>query len=92
MDEVDDLIINEWPNAHYVRKDDELTPALVKSFAVLKKGGTDKPPDVAQDVWDEAAADVAFCNQHVREGQHYRIMTDGEKKKVTLEHLADCPQ
>jgi len=84
VDEVDDLIINEWPNAHYVRKDDELTPALVKSFAVLKKGGTDKPPDVAQDVWDEAAADVAFCNQHVREGQHYRIMTDGEKKKVFM--------
>lgn len=82
VDEVDDLIINEWPNAHYVRKDDEQTPALAKCYSVLKKGGDKKPSSVSQEVWDEASADVAFCGKHIVEGKHYRVVSEGEKKKV----------
>ena len=34
--QVDDLVVNERPNNHYVKKDDEQTPDLIKCYALLK--------------------------------------------------------
>jgi len=39
VDEVDDLIVNERPNAHYVKKDSERSSIMVKSYEALAKGG-----------------------------------------------------
>ena len=79
---MDDLIINERPNAHYVRKDAEQSPAIAECFKVLKSGGRSKPAGVSQEVWDTAEADVAYCDARVKEGKHYRIMNEDGQKKV----------
>lgn len=36
VDEVDDLVVNENPNANYVKEDAERTPDMRKCFAALK--------------------------------------------------------
>jgi hypothetical protein len=43
VDEVDDLIVNERPNTHYVKKDIERTPDLLSCFQALSRGETQKP-------------------------------------------------
>ena len=61
VDEVDDLIVNERPNAHYVKVDVEKTPALVQSLAALKIGAA-KPADVSDEIWAKASRDMDVAN------------------------------
>lgn len=93
VDEVDDLIINERPNAHYVRKDDEQTPALVASFEALMAGRHEKPESVPMETWMAAEDEVAFCDANVREGKHYRlVIEDGRQKVVMLDSSGNVPK
>ena len=54
VDEVDDLIVNERPNAHYVKKDVERSPMLQKAYEVLKSGSREQPSDVDEEQWKYA--------------------------------------
>jgi hypothetical protein len=76
VDEVDDLIINERPNAHYVKKDVEQTPDLCKCYEVLQAGGAAKPEGVADSIWEEAVDVRDYCEHHVQLDRHYRVVEE----------------
>ena len=79
VDEVDDLIVNERPNAHYVKVDVENTPALVRALAALKTEQP-KPDDVADDIWQRASRDWAHANEKVKDVD-YRVVLNAEGKE-----------
>ena len=87
VDEVDDLIVNERPNAHYVKVDVEKTPALVKSLAAIKLG-EGKPADVDDSIWQKASRDMAIAEAR-EEGKHYRVIVDAEGKKTVIQLNSD---
>ena len=70
---MDDLIVNERPNAHYVKVDVERTPTLIRCLAALKTGQP-KPADVPDDIWARASRDMETA-QSREEGKHYRMVT-----------------
>ena len=92
VDEVDDLIVNERPNAHYVKVDVERTPALVKSLAALKLG-EGKPGDVPDDIWAKAQRDMNVANAR-EENVHYRVIVkeDGKKAVIQLNNDGQVPK
>ena len=73
VDEVDDLIVNERPNAQYVKKDAERSPALQACYATLKAGGREKPAVAEEDVWQYAMAVAEYCDTKTRD-RHYRVV------------------
>ena len=88
VDEVDDLIVNERPNAHYVKRDAERTPALIKCFQSLAKAkereSAQMPDGVPDDIWHYANEVVKFTA--TREvNKHYRIIESAEGKKSVLQ-------
>ena len=76
--EVDDLIVNERPNSHYVKVDTERTPDLIKCLAALRLG-EQKPDGVAEDIWRRAARDMGVADNR-QEGVHWRLVKDDEGK------------
>ena len=93
VDEVDDLIVNERPNAHYVKKDSEKTPAFRKCYAVLKDGGDTQPEGVEEEVWDEAQYWVSYCDDSIRVNEHYRLIEeDGKTSVVQLDTDGNVPK
>ena len=92
VDEVDDLIVNERPNAHYVKPDAERTPHTIKCLAALKLG-QGKPDGVADDIWLRAKHDMETANSRVKD-QHYRIITDveGGRKVIQLDSDGRVPK
>jgi len=73
VDEVDDLIVNERPNSHYVKKDAEKSPALKRCYELLKNGNQVQPDNVDNDTWDYAMAVAEFCKTKSRD-KHYRVV------------------
>jgi|TARA_B110001469_G_scaffold114865_1_gene119076 hypothetical protein len=53
---VDDLIVNEKPNAHYVKLDVERTPAMALCLEALREGGR-RPEGVEAGIWRDAERD-----------------------------------
>ena len=99
VDEVDDLVVNERPNAHYVKTDVEQTPDLQKCYKALKDGWSleveQNPPEgVAQDFWIRACSTVRFCEDQLKEGQHYRIIKNeaGEDEVIMLDANGNVPK
>jgi len=82
VDEVDDLIVNERPNAHYVKCDVENTPALIKCLAALKLGEK-RPEGISEEIWLRASRDMEVANSRVKD-QHFRVVTDGEGKQTVI--------
>ena len=56
VDEVDSLIIDAKPAMHYVTKDYEMTPPLIRAYEALRDGKSKKPDDVPDEVWADAKA------------------------------------
>jgi hypothetical protein len=83
VDEVDDLIVNERPNSHYVKRDDEKTPALAKCYDTLKGGGEDlpKPEGVPEDTWEWAKQVAAYADTQATAGKDYQVMEGSNGKK-----------
>ena len=73
VDEVDDLIVNEHPNSHYVKKDAEKSPALKACYEVLKTGRGGQPAIADDETWQYANAVVEFCKQKEQD-VHYRVV------------------
>ena len=73
VDEVDDLIVNERPNSHYVKKDAERSPALQQCYKTLKEGNRVKPDGAEEEVWQYACAVADFCSQKEQD-KHYRVV------------------
>jgi len=94
VDEVDDLIVNERPNSHYVRKDADKTPSLIKCFEVLKVNVDGvKPEGIDQETWEQAQRDVKYCNKHIERDKQYRVITEGETAKaVMLDQAGNLPK
>jgi hypothetical protein len=84
VDEVDDLIVNERPNAHYVKPDREYTPSMIKCLAAIK-AGKGIPAGVDETLWYRAVQDMETA-QNKQEGVHYRIITN-EKNQATCVQL-----
>ena len=95
VDEVDDLIVNEKPNAHFVKKDAQKTPALVKSYEALKKGGQSatQPDGVDDETWAKALRVVAAADAKELD-VHYRKITDekGQDKLLQLDKDGNVPK
>ena len=105
VDEVDDLIVNERPNAHYVKKDAQQTPALQKCFAALKAVKAEdidddlhlkapRPEGVDDDVW-MYSCQVAWFTHHKRvENQHYRVIESdtGRRQVLMLDDSGNVPK
>ena len=85
VDEVDDLVVNENPNAHYAKEDAERTPDLRKCFAALRDEEILMPRGVRTlKIWEDAKKAVAEANRRV-EGVDYRVVeVDGKKRAVIL--------
>ena len=98
VDEVDDLIVNERPNAHYVKKDVVKTPALVRCYEALK--GTPKedlapevdlpnkaarPDGVDDDTWFWCCEVVKFTEGTRVLNKHYRLVEDADGKRSVLQ-------
>ena len=83
VDEVDDLIVNERPNAHYVKIDCERTPALIRCLAALKVGDP-RPEGVPEDIWIRASHDMETANAKIRD-THYRVVTNAEGRETVLQ-------
>jgi len=92
VDEVDDLIVNEKPTAHYVKQDDEKSPAVLACYKALKDG-KQKPRDVSDDVWEEAKWAVQDA-KHMQKDRDYRIIKDakGNNKIVILDSEGRVPK
>ena len=84
VDEVDDLIVNERPNAHYVKPDREYTPSMIKCLAALK-AGKGMPAGVDESLWHRAVQDMETAHTK-QEGVHYRIISN-EKNQATCVQL-----
>ena len=77
VDEVDDLIVNERPNQHYVKVDVELSPAIKRAYNALKEGIEKQPGDVDDRAWDEASRNFARAQSSVKD-KDYRLVTNSE--------------
>ena len=92
VDEVDDLIVNERPNAHYVKKDSERSSIMVKSYEALGKG-RGRPEDVDEDAWNYANAVKQYVEANTKEGKHYRIVeSNGKKRVIMLDESGNVPK
>jgi len=99
VDEVDDLVVNERPNNHYVKTDVEQTPDLQKCYEKLKDGWSieveqDPPEGVDHMFWIRACSIVRYCEDHVKEGIHYRLIKneDGEEEVIMLDDNGQVPK
>lgn len=98
VDEVDDLIVNERPNSHYVKEDVEQTPDLKICYERLKHGWTeqveaDPPENVDLNLWTRACSIVRFCEERIEEGVHYRkVMNDGGDEVIMLDERGHVPK
>ena len=93
VDEVDDLIVNERPNAHYVKRDMERSSAMVESYKVLKEGGNTKPEGVEDEVWDFSCAVKDYCAKNTHEGKHYRVLeSNGKRRVIMLDDQGNVPK
>ena len=96
VDEVDDLIVNERPNSHYVKRDAQRTPELAKCYAEIKVHGvygTTQPDGIGDDVWGFANEVAKYAEARV-EGKDYRIMesTAGTKHVIQLDASGNVPK
>jgi len=92
VDEVDDLIVNEKPTAHYVKEDVLLTPEYMECYTALKeKKG--KPKGASDNTWQEAVWAVEDASQMVKD-KDYRIIKDakGNNKVVILDAEGRVPK
>ena len=80
---MDDLVVNERPNNHYVKKDDEQTPDLIKCLAALKMG-EGKPGGISEEIWLRASRDMEMADSREKD-KHYRIVTDAEGKQNVIQ-------
>ena len=94
VDEVDDLVVNEQPNNHYVRKDVLKTPELRACYAALKDvesteaaAAMERPAGVSEEAWRGAVAVAMHCKEHKREGEHYRILIEPYSKAAAAKRL-----
>ena len=99
VDEVDDLVVNERPNNHYVKTDVEQTPDLQKCYEKLKDGWSmeveqDPPEGIDHSFWIRACSIVRYCEDHVKEGVHYRLIKneDGEEEVIMLDENGQVPK
>lgn len=99
VDEVDDLVVNERPNNHYVKTDVEETPDLQKCYEKLKDGWSeevqqDPPEDVAQKVWLRACSIVRYCEQKLQSGVNYRLIKndEGTEEVIMLDDKGQVPK
>jgi len=92
VDEVDDLIVNERPNAHYVKTDVEFTPGLISGLAALKLGEP-KPEGIDEGIWQRACSDMEYASS-MEEGVHYRLVTDakGRESAIQLDAAGNVPK
>ena len=79
VDEVDDLIVNERPNSHYVKVDVELSPAIKRAYNALKEGLDKRPDDVSANAWEMALDNFERAQAAVKD-THYRVVTNSEGK------------
>ena len=98
VDEVDDLIVNERPTAHYVKRDEKETPALRKCYEALVQGGgtgddLPMPEGVEEHIWQRARNDAAYAATR-EENKHYRIVenSDGKKDVLQLDAQGNVPK
>jgi len=88
VDEVDDLVVNERPNNHYVKMDSERTPDLRRCFEELSNVPPESifnvrmPDGVDENVWQFALAVVDHVAKKVVKDKHYRVMIDDNGDKV----------
>jgi len=89
VDEVDDLVVNERPNNHYVKKDSERTPDLRRCYEELatipyEELGTAKMPESVMDpaIWEFALKVVEHVKKNVVKEKHYRVLIDDDGNKV----------
>ena len=92
VDEVDDLIVNEKPNAHYVKVDVERTPALASCLAALRDGGG-RPEGVEASIWQKAEWDWEEAAAKV-DGKHFRLITntEGDTRALQLNGAGQLPK
>jgi hypothetical protein len=93
VDEVDDLIVNERPNCHYVKADVNRTPQLCEAYAALKEG-RERPEGVAEDVWGGACSNMRFCKERTVRDRHYRVIDhgDGKREVIMLDSAGNVPK
>jgi hypothetical protein len=85
VDEVDDLIVNERPNALYVKRDAEKSSAMVQSYAALKANpNAPRPQAVDEETWEYARAVQDYATRNVTENKNYRVITSGGRKRVVM--------
>ena len=99
VDEVDDLVVNERPNNHYVKKDDEQSPDLIKCYEALKNGWSEKieqeaPEGVEWNFWIRACSIVRFVEDRIKENKHYRIIKNdhGDDEAIMLDDQGNVPK
>lgn len=91
--QVDDLIVNERPNALYVKRDVDLSAQMIDSYKVLKSGGSTKPDGVDNEHWQFSMAVKAHCEKNTVEGKHYRIIESaGKKRVIQLDEQGNVPK
>ena len=84
VDEVDDLVVNENPNANYVKEDAERTPDLRKCFAALKRDEKlSFLRGVEVRIWEQAKEAVREANSRV-EGRDYRLVVEGGRQLAVI--------
>ena len=93
VDEVDDLIVNEAPNSHYVKGDVELSPQLVAAFAALKAGSSQPPDGVGDVVWRQAR-DAVTLSGKMQKDKHWRLVQseDGRTSAIMLDEQGRVPK
>jgi len=99
VDEVDDLVVNERPNNHYVKTDVEQTPDIQKCYTALKDGWSieveQNPPEgIENSFWIRACSIVRYCEDSIKEGTHYRIIKsdEGEDEVIMLDANGNVPK
>lgn len=99
VDEVDDLIVNERPNNHYVKKDVEQTPDLKLCYQRLRDGWSeeverDPPEGIERALWCRACSIVRDCESKITEGVHYRIIKndDDQDEAIMLDDQGHVPK
>jgi len=92
VDEVDDLIVNERPNMHYIKPDAINSPALAECLAALKAGAP-KPSGASESIWLKASRDLQTAKSKQRD-VHYRVLKDanGVERAVQLNSSGEMPK
>ncbi len=81
---MDDLIVNENPNSHYVKEDAERTPELRKCFAALRDGDVVMPRGVKTvKLWEDAQKAAKEAERLVN-GKDYRIVEQGGVRQAVI--------